>query len=236
MFTKEDWRNVMSNTLYNYQEFIRLSREGKISYEQIDVPKNTSLLTERVDIDNHIYLVVDGYIALILNDGRERPQIHSIEGKGTFLNYFSLLDQSNNDFTFKTLSGCSLYKYSKTDMEYFLSMFPENFGFQFFIMKNQTTHIYFKSLMASSPASEKLKTTFSNMALLHGVLSDDGAIILPQAIKTSHLLSYSNLSKSCFYKDLQHLKTTNQIEKKEKSWIIHDQELYRMIQNGQTSF
>ncbi|HEM1865599.1 TPA: Crp/Fnr family transcriptional regulator, partial [Listeria monocytogenes] len=43
-------------------------------------------------------------------------------------------------------------------------------------------------------------------------------------------------SKSCFYKDLQHLKTTNQIEKKEKSWIIHDQELYAMIQNGQTSF
>lgn len=74
--------------------------------------------------------------------------------------------------------------------------------------------------MASSPASEKLKTTFSNMALLHGVLSDDGTVILPQAIKTSHLLSYSNLSKSCFYKDLQYLKTTNQIEKKEKCWII----------------
>lgn len=74
------------------------------------------------------------------------------------------------------------------------------------------------------------------MALLHGVLSDDDTVILPQAIKTSHLLSYSNLSKSCFYKDLQHLKTTNQIEKKEKSWIIHDQELYAMIQNGQTSF
>lgn len=236
MVTKEDWRNVMSNTLYNYQEFIRLSREGNISYEQIDVPKNASLLTEKVDIDKHIYLVVDGYIALILNDGREHPKIHSIEGKGTFLNYFTLLDQSDNRFNFKTLSGCSLYKYSKIDMEYFLSMFPENFGFQFFIMKNQTTHIYFKSLMASSPASEKLKTTFSNMALLHGVLSDDDTVILPQAIKTSHLLSYSNLSKSSFYKDLQHLKTTNQIEKKEKSWVIHDPELYAMILNGQTSF
>lgn len=236
MVTKEDWRNAMSKTLYNYQEFIRLSHEGRITYEQIDVPKNASLLTEKADIDNHIYLVVDGYIALILNDGREHPKIHSIEGKGTFLNYFTLLDQSDNRFNFKTLSGCSLYKYSKIDMEYFLSMFPENFGFQFFIMKNQTTHLYFKSLMASSPASEKLKTTFSNMALLHGVLSDDDTVILPQAIKTSHLLSYSNLSKSCFYKDLQHLKTTNQIEKKEKSWIIHDQELYAMIQNGQTSF
>ncbi|EDH0938733.1 Crp/Fnr family transcriptional regulator [Listeria monocytogenes] len=226
----------MPKNLYNYQEFIRLSHERKIAYEQIDVPKNASLLTEKIDIDNHIYLVVDGYIALILNDGSQNSKIYSIQGKGTFLNYFTLLDQSNNHFNFKTLSGCSLYKYSKADMEYFLSMFPENFGFQFFIMKNQTTHVYFKSLMASSPASEKLKTTFSNMALLHGVLSDDGTVILPQAIKTSHLLSYSNLSKSCFYKDLQYLKTTNQIEKKEKCWIIHDQALYTMIQNGQTSF
>ncbi|EHT4848873.1 Crp/Fnr family transcriptional regulator, partial [Listeria monocytogenes] len=27
----------MSKTLYNYQEFIRLSHEGRITYEQIDV-------------------------------------------------------------------------------------------------------------------------------------------------------------------------------------------------------
>ncbi|EAH3957180.1 TPA: Crp/Fnr family transcriptional regulator [Listeria monocytogenes] len=223
----------MPKNLYNYQEFIRLSHEGKIAYEQIDIPKNVSLLTEKIDIDNYIYLVVGGYIALTLNDGSKNSNIYSIQGKGTFLNYFTLLDQSNNHFKFKTLSGCSLYKYSKTDMEYFLSMFPENFGFQFFIMKNQTAHIYYKSLLASSPASEKLKITFSNMALLHGLPCDDGSVILPQAIKTSHLLSYSNLSKSCFYKDLQHLKATNQIEKKEKHWIIHDQELYTMIQKNQ---
>ncbi|EAD1603017.1 Crp/Fnr family transcriptional regulator, partial [Listeria monocytogenes] len=48
----------MPKNLYNYQEFIRLSHEGKIAYEQIDVPKNASLLTEKIDIDNHIYLVV----------------------------------------------------------------------------------------------------------------------------------------------------------------------------------
>ncbi|EHT4845666.1 Crp/Fnr family transcriptional regulator, partial [Listeria monocytogenes] len=40
----------MSKTLYNYQEFIRLSHEGRITYEQIDVPKNASLLTEKADI------------------------------------------------------------------------------------------------------------------------------------------------------------------------------------------
>ncbi|HBJ9851279.1 TPA: Crp/Fnr family transcriptional regulator, partial [Listeria monocytogenes] len=86
----------MPKNLYNYQEFIRLSHEGKIAFEQIDVPKNASLLTEKIDIDNHIYLVVDGYIALILNDGSQNPKIYSIQGKGTFLNYFTLLDRSNN--------------------------------------------------------------------------------------------------------------------------------------------
>lgn len=225
----------MQKTLYNYQEFIRLSHEGKIAYEKVEVLKNASLLTEKADVDNYIYLVVDGYIALLLNDGKEHSKIYSIQGKGTFLNYFTLLDQSNNRFNFKTLSKCSLYKYSKIDMEYFLSMFPENFGFQFFIMKNQTTHVYFKSLMASSPASEKLKITFSNMAMLHGSTIDNHTVVLPQEIKTSHLLSYSNLSKSCFYKDLQALKLTNQIEKKEKNWIIHNEELCTAILNGETS-
>ncbi|MBC1969642.1 Crp/Fnr family transcriptional regulator [Listeria marthii] len=219
----------MPKTLYNYQEFIRLSHEGKIAYEKVEVPKNASLLTDKDDVDNYIYLIVDGYVALLLNDGKEHSKIYSIQGKGTFLNYFTLLDQSNNRFNFKTLAKCSLYKYSKADMSYFLSMFPENFGFQFFIMKNQTTHVYFKSLMASSPASEKLKITFSNMGLLHGFPQEDGTVVLPQAIKTSHLLSYSNLSKSCFYKDLQHLKLTNQIEKKDKNWVIRSKELYTLL-------
>lgn len=39
MFTKEDWRRRHAKNLYNYQEFIRLSHEGKIAFEQIDVPK-----------------------------------------------------------------------------------------------------------------------------------------------------------------------------------------------------
>nr|WP_221630459.1 Crp/Fnr family transcriptional regulator [Listeria farberi] len=222
--------------MYNYHEFIHLSHKGKISFEKIEVQKNTILLNKKTDLENYIYLVVEGYVALFLNDGKEQSKIYSIQGEGAFLNYFTLLDQdqSINRFQYKTLSKCFLYRYSKLDIEYFLSMFPENFGFQFFIMKNQATHIYFKSLMASSPASEKLMLTFSNLALLHGTPTEDGKVTLPPEIKTSHLLSYSNLSKSCFYKDLQYLKATNQIEKQDKSWVIYNKELNLMLQNGQT--
>ncbi|EEJ1214690.1 Crp/Fnr family transcriptional regulator [Listeria innocua] len=224
----------MPKSLYNYHEFIHLSHDGRIPFEKIEVPKNAILLYNSADLDNYVYLIIDGYVALFLNDGKEQPKIYSIQGEGAFLNYFTLLDHSINRFRYKTLSKCFLYRYSKLDIEYFLSMFPENFGFQFFIMKNQTTHIYFKSLMASSPASEKLMLTFSNLALLHGIPTEDGTVILPPAIKTSHLLSYSNLSKSCFYKDLQYLKTTNQIEKQDNSWVIHNKELNLMLQNGET--
>ncbi|MBF2445290.1 Crp/Fnr family transcriptional regulator [Listeria welshimeri] len=225
----------MPKTLYSYQEFIRLTHEGKISYEKIEVKKNTYLLSKQAEVDDSIFLVAEGYISLFSNDINANTKIYSIQGKGTFLNYFTLLDQSVNRFSFKTLSKCTLYKYSKLDIEYFLSMFPENFGFQFFIMKNQTTHIYFKSLMANSPASDKLMLTFFHMGLLHGTPINDDKVILPQEIKTSHLLSYSNLSKSCFYKDLHHLKITNQIEKQDKTWIIYNKELNAKIRNGQVS-
>lgn len=224
----------MPKSLYNYHEFIHLSHDGRIPFEKIEVQKNAILLNNNVDLDNYVYLIIDGYVALFLNDEKEPSKIYSIQGEGAFLNYFTLLDHSINRFRYKALSKCSLYKYSKLDIEYFLSMFPENFGFQFFIMKNQTTHIYFKSLMASSPASEKLMLTFSNIALLHGTPTEDGKVILPPVIKTSHLLSYSNLSKSCFYKDLQYLKATNQIEKLDNSWIIHNKELNLMLQNRET--
>ncbi|EQB9249270.1 Crp/Fnr family transcriptional regulator, partial [Listeria monocytogenes] len=92
-----------------------------------------------------------------------------------------------------------------------------------------------KSLMANSPASDKLMLTFFHMGLLHGTPINDDKVILPQEIKTSHLLSYSNLSKSCFYKDLHHLKITNQIEKQDKTWIIYNKELNAKIRNGQVS-
>ncbi|MBC2255565.1 Crp/Fnr family transcriptional regulator [Listeria ivanovii] len=219
----------MTENLYNYQEFLRLSEEGKIDYKEIEVPKNTSLLTQQADVSKNIYFIADGYVSMYLKEPTSHSKIYSIQGKGMFLNYLTLLDESPNKFTFKTLSKCTLYQYSKQNIKYFLSMFPENFGFQFFIMKNQSIHAYLKSIVANCSASDKLMIAFTNMALLHGTPIDNDRVLLPPEIKTSYLLSYSNLSKSCFYKDLQDLKDTNKIVKPDKSWIILSEELNNRV-------
>lgn len=40
----------MPKNLYNYQEFIRLSHEGKIAFEQIDVPKKRQPINRKKSI------------------------------------------------------------------------------------------------------------------------------------------------------------------------------------------
>ncbi|MBC1516247.1 Crp/Fnr family transcriptional regulator [Listeria immobilis] len=226
----------MTKKLYNYQEFIRLSKEGKIEYKEIEIPKNASLLTQKADVNKYIYLIVEGYVSVFSIDPTSHSKIYSIQSGGSFLNYLTLLDDSSNKFTFKTLSKCTLYQYSKENIIYFLSMFPENFGFQFFIMKNQATHAYLKSIVANCSASNKLIVAFNNMALLHGTPINDNKVILPQEIKTSYLLSYSNLSKSCFYKDLTDLKAAKTIEKQNKNWIIISEELNTRVKEFQESW
>ncbi|AHI54741.1 Crp/Fnr family transcriptional regulator [Listeria ivanovii] len=216
----------MAENLYNYQEFIRLSKEGKIGYKEVEVPKNASLLTQQADVSKHIYLIVDGYISIFSKETTSNSKIYSIQGKGSFLNYLTLLDDTPNQFTFKTLSKCTLYQYSKQNIQYFLSMFPENFGFQFFIMKNQAIHAYRKSIVMNCSASDKLMAALTSMALFHGIPVDDDKVILPPEIKTSYLLSYCNLSKSCFYKDLQ---DSNYIKKQNKNWVVFSKELNNRV-------
>lgn len=94
----------MPKSLYNYHEFIHLSHDGRIPFEKIEVPKNAILLNNSADLDNYVYLIIDGYVALFLNDGKEQSKIYSIQGEGAFLNYFTLLDHSINRFRYKTLS------------------------------------------------------------------------------------------------------------------------------------
>lgn len=40
-----------------------------------------------------------------------------------------------------------MYEYKKEDIEYALSLFPENFGFQYFILKKIGRHLYCRALL-----------------------------------------------------------------------------------------
>ncbi len=146
------------DALFNYKEFVRLSHEGNIKYEKLKVPKHTDLVNTASQRNNHVYLIVEGFVSISMNP--QSSSIYTVLGKGSFVNYYSLFQGNVDDFLFTTISPCTIYKYSFKDLEYFLSMFPENFGFQFFIMRDLARHAFFKSLFAETSSSDKLELSF----------------------------------------------------------------------------
>ncbi|EAD2918456.1 Crp/Fnr family transcriptional regulator, partial [Listeria monocytogenes] len=163
----------------------------------------------------------------------QSSSIYTVLGKGSFVNYYSLFQGNVDDFLFTTISPCTIYKYSFKDLEYFLSMFPENFGFQFFIMRDLARHAFFKSLFAETSSSDKLELSFSNMGKLHGTLYEKDSVILPKEMRTSTIAAYSNLSKSSFYKQLTLLKDQGKIWKNGREWVVRNKELYDYVKARQ---
>ncbi|MBC2262480.1 Crp/Fnr family transcriptional regulator [Listeria sp. FSL L7-0091] len=212
------------DTLFNYKEFVRLSHEGNINYEKLKVPKHTELVDTASQRNSHVYLIIDGFVSISMNP--ESTSIYTVLGKGSFINYYSLFQGNVDDFLFKTISTCTIYKYTFKDLEYFLSMFPENFGFQFFIMRDLARHAFFKSLFAETSSSNKLELSFVNIGKLHGIPYEKDSVILPKEMRTSIIAAYSNLSKSSFYKQLALLKDHGKIWKNNKEWVIKNKELH----------
>ncbi|EEA7536982.1 Crp/Fnr family transcriptional regulator, partial [Listeria monocytogenes] len=173
------------------------------------------------------YLIVEGFVSISMNP--QLNNIYTVLGKGSFVNYYSLFQGSVDSFLFTTISPCTIYKYSFKDLEYFLSMFPENFGFQFFIMRDLARHAFFKSLFAETSSSDKLELSFSNLCKLHGALYEKDSVILPKELRTSTIAAYSNLSKSSFYKQLSLLKEQGKIWKNGREWVVRSKELYDYV-------
>lgn len=212
------------DALFNHKEFIRLSHEGNINYEKLKVPKNTELVNTADQRNSHVYLIIDGFVSISMNP--ESNSIYTILGKGSFVNYYSLFQGNVDDFLFKTISTCTVYKYTFKDLEYFLSMFPENFGFQFFIMRDLARHAFFKSLSSETSSSDKLELSFINIGKLHGTPYEKDSVILPKEMRTSVIAAYSNLSKSSFYKQLARLKDHGKIWKNDREWVLKNKEVY----------
>ncbi|MCU09265.1 Crp/Fnr family transcriptional regulator [Listeria monocytogenes] len=215
------------DALFNYKEFVRLSHEGNIKYEKLKVPKHTDLVDTFTTRNNHVYLIVEGFVSISMNP--QLNNIYTVLGKGSFVNYYSLFQGSVDSFLFTTISPCTIYKYSFKDLEYFLSMFPENFGFQFFIMRDLARHAFFKSLFAETSSSDKLELSFSNLCKLHGALYEKDSVILPKELRTSTIAAYSNLSKSSFYKQLSLLKEQGKLWKNGREWVVRSKELYDYV-------
>ncbi|MCN72841.1 Crp/Fnr family transcriptional regulator [Listeria monocytogenes] len=217
----------MSN-LFTYREFVQLTKKGKINYEKLTLPKNTLIGNSSEYSNNAVYLIVEGFVNISLI--QSPPRVYTICGKGVFLNYYALLGTEMSLFSFKTASKCVIYKYYMRDLEYLLSMFPENYGFQFFIMKDLAAHLYYKTLLNSCIGNDKMETSFVNIAKLYGSPLESDKVSLPREIQMQTIFSYSGLSKSSGYKQLSGLKERGKLSKVNKQWIIHDQALHDFCQ------
>ncbi|WP_185475864.1 Crp/Fnr family transcriptional regulator [Listeria seeligeri] len=211
-------------------EFVQGTIKGDINYTELILPKNTTLGDSLEYSRDFVYLVMEGFVQTSLV--QSPTCVNTIYSKGAFLNYFSLLDQETQPFLFKTISDCVIYKYSMKDLHYFLAMFPENYGFQFFIMKDLAAHLYYRTQLISCASSDKLKVSFQNMARLHGMALGRDKVIIPQTIQAPHIISYSSLSRSSGYKQLALLKEKGIVRQIEDQWIVHNHTLNNLCEKN----
>ncbi|WP_181249723.1 Crp/Fnr family transcriptional regulator [Listeria seeligeri] len=212
------------STLFNYREFIQLTKKGKVNYEKLTLPKNTLIANTPEQPSDFVYLIVEGFVISSL--AQKPSDVYTICSKGVFLNYYTLLDTEIQPFRFKTASKCTIYKYAMKDLEYILAMFPENYGFQFFIMKDLAAHLYYKTLLNGCISTDKVKISFYNIAKLHGIPFEADKVIIPKEIQTQVILSYSGLSRSTSYEQLSLLKKSGVTSKVNNQWVVHDQSLH----------
>ncbi|WP_099224671.1 Crp/Fnr family transcriptional regulator [Listeria costaricensis] len=211
---------------YNYQEFIKIAQAAKIPYIQQDLEKNVQLYNS-TQAETDLFLLTDGFVGAYSRDCDYF--LMTILGKGSLANYFTLLDNQPNRFSMKTLSDCSIIRFKKADVEYLLSMFPENYGFHFYITKQLSTHTYLKSLVLALPSNERVKRGVTALGQLLGEpVEKDGKqmVCLSRHIKTSVIMEYCNLSKATFFRLFKELKDSGYLTK-DGDWYIHDPQLYQ---------
>lgn len=50
------------STLFNYREFIQLTKKGKVNYEKLTLPKNTLIANTPEQPSDFVYLIVEGFV------------------------------------------------------------------------------------------------------------------------------------------------------------------------------
>ncbi|EKT6042414.1 Crp/Fnr family transcriptional regulator [Listeria monocytogenes] len=211
-------------TMFDYTEFIQLAHKGRITYEKLTLPKGVVIANTPEFPSDCVYLIIEGFVTCSFLHNPSR--VYTICGKGNFLNYYALLETDKHTFKFQMVSTCVIYKFVAKDVEYLLSMFPENYGFQFFIMKDLAKHAYYKSIAVDKAGPEKVRLTMQYLGQLHGIPAEPGVVVIPKAIPQHAILSYCGVSKGTFYKQTAILQQKGLLRKKENQWILYDQALY----------
>lgn len=112
---------------FNHKEFVAMMEQYNLKSNSITIPEHTilnDLVTENRDC---VYLLKSGILAGYIDFDNDK--IYSIFTSNFFMGYYTIFDNSSLVLTYQTLTECELIIYKKKDIEYSLSLFPENFSF-----------------------------------------------------------------------------------------------------------
>ncbi|HCJ4859018.1 TPA: Crp/Fnr family transcriptional regulator, partial [Listeria innocua] len=138
-----------------------------------------------------------------------------------FMGYYTIFQNRPLVLTYQTLTECEIIIYKKKDIEYSLSLFPENFGFQYTIMRSIAKHGYYKSLLQYRDKKDQLAFVFEMLIKILDIQPEDGVAIIPKAVSTTVIKNYCTLSKAFFYSQLKELKEAGIISKVKLQWHVN---------------
>ncbi|MCD2224728.1 Crp/Fnr family transcriptional regulator [Listeria cossartiae] len=203
--------------LFTYKEFIKMMQKYGIRHTKRKLRRGENLMEKSSKLNN-VVLLIDGYISSYTCEAPEK--LLSIFEPGIFLSY-SILEDAPQIVTNIALSdSCEVYEYKKEDVEYALTLFPENFGFQYFFLKRIGRHLYYRALLNSKEHKEKLYYAMKYLGELIGKTDKNGNVTLPPEVTLKVLIEYSTLSKAAFYRQRFRLLEQEILKPHKKTFIV----------------
>lgn len=188
---------LLMEDLFTYKEFINMMEKFGVNHTKRKLIQGENMLTKAAD-ENSVILLVDGYVSSYTCEAPQK--LLTIFEPGIFLSYFILEKTPVVVSNIALSKTCEIYEYKKEDVEYALTLFPENFGFQYFFLKKLGRHLFYKALLNGKEHKEKLYYAVKYLGELVGSRDEEGNIILPNEITLKVLIEYSTLSKAAFYR------------------------------------
>ncbi|MDT0001759.1 Crp/Fnr family transcriptional regulator [Listeria cossartiae subsp. cayugensis] len=204
---------------FNHKEFVAMMDQYNLKSNSITIPEHTILNDLVTDNQDCVYLLKSGLLAGYIDFDNDK--IYSIFTANFFMGYYTIFENTPLLFTYQTLTECEVIIYKKKDIEYSLSLFPENFGFQYTIMRTIAKHGYYKSLIQYRDKKDQLAFVFEMLVKLLDIEVENGVASLPKAISTTVIKNYCTLSKAFFYSQLKELKEAGIISKVKLQWCVN---------------
>lgn len=204
---------------FNHEEFINMMDQYNLKSTKVTIPANTILNDLASENQEDLVLLKTGVVAGYIDF--DKNKIYSLFNDNFFMGYYTIFDENPLVLTYKTLTDSDILLYNKKDVEYSLSLFPENFGFQYTIMKTIAQHGYYKSLLQYQNKKNQLAFALETLVKLLNVEIVDDLATLPKAISTTIIKNYCTLSKAFFYAQLKELKDAGIISKVQSKWQIN---------------